>query len=58
MIMLSPFIKPGFTNNIAYSHFSYLKTVQEIFNVSPLLGGAADPSTRDLADFFQTKKTR
>ena len=49
MIMLSPFIKPGFTSNIAYSHFSYLKTIQEIFNVSPLLGGAAVGHGQDSA---------
>ncbi len=55
MIMLSPFIKPGYTNQTEYSHTSYLKTIQEIFDVSPLLGGAADPSTQDLSDFFLKK---
>lgn len=53
MIMLSPFIKAGYTNNTAYSHTSYLKTIQEIFNVSPLLGSAADFYTQDLSDFFK-----
>lgn len=55
MMILSPFVKPGYTNTIEYSHVSYLKTIQEIFTLSPLLGGAADASTQDLSDFFQTK---
>jgi hypothetical protein len=27
--------------------------LQEIFQVGPLLGGAADPKTNDLSDLFQ-----
>ena len=53
MMMLSRFIKLGYTNSIEYSHVSYVKTIQEIFNISPLVGGAADSSTQDLSDFFQ-----
>lgn len=52
MIMLSPFAKKGYTNTTAYSHVSYVKTVEEIFHLSPLLGLAADPKTQDLSDFF------
>ena len=52
MIMLSPYIKPGYTNSIAYSHASYVKTIQEIFNLNPLLGFAGDKTTTDLLDFF------
>ena len=57
MFLLSPFAKGGgnsaYSNSIHYDHSSTLKTLQEIFNVSPLLGAAADPSTNDLSDFFK-----
>ena len=57
MFLLSPFAKGGgktaYSNNIHYDHSSTLKTLQEIFQVSPLLGGAADPATNDLSDLFQ-----
>lgn len=53
MIILSPLAKQNYSNIIAYSHASLVKTVQKIFNLSPLLGFAADPKTNDLSDFFQ-----
>ncbi|MBI5122775.1 hypothetical protein HZA75_02840 [Candidatus Roizmanbacteria bacterium] len=56
MIILSPFAKVGYTNNIAYSHASLLKTIQEIFQITSLLGFANDPQTQDLFDFFNLKK--
>ena len=53
----SPFAKGGgktaYSNSIHYDHSSTLKTLQEIFNVGPLLGAAADPRTNDLSDFFK-----
>jgi hypothetical protein len=56
MFILSPFAKGGgkhaFSNSIRYDHSSTLKTLQEIFHVTPLLGAAADPATKDLSDFF------
>jgi hypothetical protein len=52
MIILSPFVKHNYTNSIAYSHASFVKTVEEVFHVSPLLGLAADPEAQDLSDFF------
>lgn len=52
MIMLSPFIKKGYTNNTPYSHASYVKTVEEIFSL-PLTGFAKDPQTNDLLGFFR-----
>jgi hypothetical protein len=53
MFVVSPLAKGGgYSNTIAYDHSSTLKTVEEIFGVSPLLGGAADPSVTDLADLF------
>jgi hypothetical protein len=55
--LLSPLAKGGgktaYTNKIHYDHSSTLKTIEEIFNVTPLLGGAADPKTKDLSDLFR-----
>jgi phospholipase C len=57
MFILSPFAKGGgkkaFSNSIHYDHSSMLKTIEEIFGVTPLLGAAADPQTNDLSDLFQ-----
>jgi len=57
LFLVSPFAKGGgktsYTNTIHYDHSSTLKTIQEIFGVTPLLGAAADPATRDLSDLFQ-----
>lgn len=57
MFVLSPFAKGGgktaYSNDIHYDHSSTLKTLQEIFQVTPLLGAAADPDTNDLSDFFK-----
>ncbi|HEX7843206.1 MAG TPA: alkaline phosphatase family protein [Kofleriaceae bacterium] len=51
MIVLSPKVKaPGYANTIAYNHGSTLRSVQEIFGVTPLLGGAT--TSTDLADLF------
>lgn len=52
MFVLSPFAKTNYSNTIHYDHSSMLKTVQEIFGVTPLLGAAANKSTKDLSDFF------
>jgi hypothetical protein len=57
LYLLSPFAKGGgrsaYTNQIHYDHSSTLKTIEEIFNVTPLLGAAADPNTSDLKDLFK-----
>jgi len=53
MIVLSPFAKgKGYSNSIPYDHSSTLKTMQEIFGVTPLLGHAGDSTTSDLGDLF------
>jgi phospholipase C len=57
MFLLSPFAKgggkTGYTSNVHYDHSSTLKTLQEIFHVTPLLGAAGDDGTSDLSDLFQ-----
>jgi len=50
MIVISPNAKPGYSNAIHYDHSSTLRTMEEIFHVTPLLGGAA--SATDLSDLF------
>jgi hypothetical protein len=53
MIVLSPQGKgSGYSNTIAYSHSSTLRTVQEIFGLTPLLGDAANAT--NLSDLFRT----
>jgi hypothetical protein len=53
MIVLSPKVKGrGYSNTIHYTHSSTLRTLQEIFGVTPLLGDAAH--SNDLHDFFVT----
>ncbi len=49
-ILLSPNAKAGYSNNIHYTHSSTLRTLQEIFDVSPWLGDAAQAT--DLSDLF------
>ena len=50
MIVLSSFVKPGYSNTIAYTHSSTLRILQEIFGVRPFLGDAANAT--DLSDLF------
>jgi phospholipase C len=50
MIAVSPFAKPGYSNTIRYTHSSTLRTLEEIFGVTPLLGDAQNAS--DLSDLF------
>ncbi len=51
MIVLSPKAKGGgYKNNIKYYHSSLLRTVEEVFGVTPLLRDAANQP--DLADLF------
>nr|UXE44074.1 hypothetical protein Hi04_10k_c1000_00028 [uncultured bacterium] len=53
MLVLSSRAKGGgYANTIAYTHSSTLRTVEEIFGVTPLLGDAA--TATDLADLFVT----
>lgn len=52
MIVLSPFAKgKGYSNSIHYDHGSLLRTLEEILQVSPYLGNAAEE--KDLSDLFK-----
>lgn len=51
MLLLSPLARGGgYANNIHYTHSSFLRTMQELFSVSPWLGDAANAA--DLSDLF------
>jgi phosphatidylinositol-3-phosphatase len=50
LIVVSPFAKAGYSNSVAYTHSSTLRTLQEIFGVTPALGDAANAI--DLGDLF------
>ncbi len=50
MIVISPSAKVGYANSIHYTHSSTLRTLQEIFGVSPFLRDAAN--AKDLSDLF------
>ena len=53
MIVISPLGKGGgYTNTIHYTHSSTLRSLQEIFNVGPPLGDAANAT--DLSDLFRS----
>jgi Phosphoesterase family len=54
MIVLSPLAKGGgyFNNAVTYSHSSTLRSVEEIFGLSPMLGDAANAT--DLSDMFSS----
>src|SRR2546427_9485923 len=53
MIVLSPKAKGGgYQNAIHYTHSSTLRTLEEIFGVTPMLGDAANAT--DLSDLFQS----
>jgi hypothetical protein len=49
-IVLSAKAKAGYTSNTKWTHSSMLRTTQEIFGVTPLLGAAA--ASNDLAEMF------
>jgi len=50
MIVLSPKAQRGYSNTIRYTHSSTLRTMQEIFGVSPMIRDAANAT--DLSDLF------
>ncbi|HLZ64255.1 MAG TPA: alkaline phosphatase family protein [Ktedonosporobacter sp.] len=52
LIALSPHARgKGYSNTIHYTHSSTLRTIEELFGVTPLLGDAANAT--DLSDLFQ-----
>jgi hypothetical protein len=52
MIVLGKSVKVGFTSNTPFTHSSTVRTMQDIFGLSPYLGGAAGATS--LAEMFTT----
>jgi len=50
LIAVSPFVRPGYSNSLSYTHSSTLRTLQQIFGVTPFLGDAVNAA--DLSDLF------
>jgi phosphatidylinositol-3-phosphatase len=51
-VLLSPFISPGTVSTVDYNHYSFLRTVEDIFGLA-LLGDAAMPQVKSFgADVF------
>jgi len=50
LIAVSQFAKVGYSNSLAYTHASMVRTVEEIFGLTPLLRLAATAS--NLSDLF------
>ena len=50
LIVVSQFAKVGYSNALAYTHASMVRTVEEIFGLTPLLRLAATAS--NLSDLF------
>jgi hypothetical protein len=53
-IVISPLSKGNaYASSVDYTHSSDLKTLEEVFGLSPLLNDAASPGVNDLAGLFQ-----
>lgn len=52
MIVVSPFAKKGYSNTIKYTHSSLLRTLQDIFSITPYIRDAGKAG--NLADLFTT----
>jgi acid phosphatase len=50
-VLASPLVRPGFKSTVAYNHYSLLRTIEDAWGLDRL-GHAADPPTRNLAEFF------
>jgi phosphatidylinositol-3-phosphatase len=50
-LVISPLGKPAYRSAITYTHYSLLRTIEDAWHL-PALGGAADPSTMPMSDFF------
>ncbi|MDB5218421.1 MAG: putative acid phosphatase [Myxococcaceae bacterium] len=50
LIAISPFAKPGYSNDVPYTHSSLLRTVQDVFALRPFMRDAANATP--LSDLF------
>jgi hypothetical protein len=53
-VLLSPFIAPGTVSNVPYNHYSMLRSVEDLFGLTPHLGFAAPEELRTFgSDVFR-----
>jgi hypothetical protein len=53
-VLLSPFIAPGTVSNVPYNHYSMLRSVEDLFGLTPHLGFAAQEELRSFgSDVFR-----
>jgi hypothetical protein len=45
-VLLSPFLKPGTVSEIPYNHYSFLKTLEDIYETKGYLGYAGQPGSQ------------
>ncbi len=50
-LIISPLARPGFVSQVAYDHYSLLRTIEQSWKL-PLLGHAASQDTAAMTDFF------
>ena len=56
-VLLSPFIEPGTVSDVPYNHYSFLRSIEDIFGLAHL-GYAAQPGLRSFgADVYRQKPT-
>jgi hypothetical protein len=53
-LVISPLVESGFVSDVAYNHYSLLRTIEEAWGL-PLLGNADCDCTQSMADFFVKK---
>jgi phospholipase C len=55
-LLISPLGKPGFSSDVAYDHYSLLRTIEQAWKL-PLLGKANCDCSPAMADFFHASGT-
>lgn len=56
-VLISPFIEPGTISDVPYNHYSFLRSIEDIFGLAHL-GYAAQPGLRSFgADVYRQKPT-
>ncbi len=54
-LVISPLVQPGFVSQVAYDHYSLLRTIEEAWGL-PRLGNAGCDCSAPMADFFRPHK--
>jgi hypothetical protein len=54
-LVISPLVQPGFVSQVAYDHYSLLRTIEDAWGLPHLANAGLDASA-PMVDFFQSKK--